>query len=56
MAGACGDGTHPLFLVGRPDLSALYAVAAGLAGHESIQVDATAAFMAGINVIKDAAA
>lgn len=55
MAGASGHGTLPLFLIGRPDLSALYAVAAAVAGHHAVQVDATAAFLAGINVIKEAA-
>ena len=56
MAGARKHGGQPLFLIGRPDLSALYDVAAGLAGYKAVQIDATAAFLAGVYAIKEATA
>jgi 2-dehydro-3-deoxygalactonokinase len=40
-----------VFVMGRPDLTALYAAAIEVAGRKSRQVDGEAAFLAGINAI-----
>jgi 2-keto-3-deoxy-galactonokinase len=37
--------------MGRPDLTALYAAALGVAGRNSRQIDGEAAFLAGIKAI-----
>jgi 2-dehydro-3-deoxygalactonokinase len=47
-AGLDSHRQGPVGLVGRSDLRALYAAALALAGHEVIEVDGPAAFLAGI--------
>ncbi len=47
-------GEAEIAIMGRPDLTALYAAALAAAGYRSRQVDGEAAFLAGINKIAEA--
>lgn len=52
----CGLHLHAggsIALVGRPDLCALYAAVLSQAGHESIEVDGAAAFLAGMTMLTE---
>jgi len=44
-----GDGT--VYVMGRPELTRLYAAALGVAGREAKEIDGEAAFLAGIQAI-----
>ena len=44
-----GDGT--VYVMGRPELTRLYAAALGVAGREAKEIDGEAAFIAGIEAI-----
>lgn len=50
-----GAGDGPVTIIGRGDLAALYAVALSMVGRESCLVDDSAAFLAGMNAIKEMA-
>jgi 2-dehydro-3-deoxygalactonokinase len=45
------DGKGDVFVMGRPELTALYAAAIGVAGREAHEIDGEAAFLAGIKAI-----
>ena len=47
--GEAGDGE--VFVMGRPDLTRLYAAAIAIAGREASEIDGEAAFLAGIKAI-----
>jgi 2-dehydro-3-deoxygalactonokinase len=47
--GECDSGE--VFVMGRPDLTRLYAAAIAIAGREAREVDGEAAFLAGIEAI-----
>lgn len=48
-----GGGAAPVALVGRPDLTALYAAALAEAGRVTTEVDGAAAFLAGIRLLTE---
>jgi 2-dehydro-3-deoxygalactonokinase len=52
VAASLGEaGEHEVFVMGRPDLTRLYAAAIAIAGRQAREVDGEAAFLAGIKAI-----
>lgn len=45
------DDTDPIFVMGRPDLTRLYAAALDVAGRDTREIDGETAFLAGSNAI-----
>ncbi len=46
-------GSDPIVVMGRPELTELYAAALGLAGHQAIELDGEQCFIAGIQQIAE---
>jgi 2-dehydro-3-deoxygalactonokinase len=49
--GLAGNPSREIFVMGRPELTRLYAAAIGLVGRAAVEIDGEAAFLAGVQAI-----